>query len=92
MHLEGFPTNLDLNLNDNGEMLHLEVVDDGSMLHFLSDQVGQLNKIVLKRLQEISDQSILSVMRMLTRIIQANPPSLNELTLSNLGMTAEQGQ
>lgn len=32
LHLEGFPGNVDLNLNDNGEMLHLEVIEDDPML------------------------------------------------------------
>ena len=67
--LEDFPSNLDLNLNDNGEMLHLDVIDDGSMLNFLSEQTGQLQRLVIRRMQEISDESINSVMKMLTRII-----------------------
>ena len=32
LHLEGFRENIDLNLNDNGEMLHLEVIEDDPTL------------------------------------------------------------
>ena len=76
-------------MNDFGEMLHLDVIDDGSMLNFLSDQTSQLKRLVLRRTQEISDKSINSVMKMLTRIVQANPPVLLELSLCELGTTSD---